>query len=308
MTLFQRIKRRIVESAPALEVSEIFPPLEVEIGDYRSLLRGRVLNAGAGNRDLSALVDGELTNQDIPQGLHNANIHIYSPLHDIPRPDGYFDVVFCNAVLEHVANPEDVMCEFARICRPGGALYLCVPFMQPEHKDPTDFQRYTADGLAALARRHGFDVRAIEAVHNIYTTFAWLIIAWLSHRRCVRNALLRWIFYPLLRRLCRRSNEQVFAAASTYRLIATRGNPSLEAAVMQAVREVAPGYGGPLDPATPLGSEGVGLDSVGFLELVLAVEKCSGVHLRDASLTATALASPGSLVRHLEECKRATHD
>jgi SAM-dependent methyltransferase len=226
MTLIQTIKNRIIESAPTLEVSEIFPPLEAEIGDHRSLLRGRVLNAGAGNRDLSALVEGELTNQDIPAGLHNADIHIHSPLHDIPRPDGYFDVVFCNAVLEHVANPEEVMREFARVCRPGGVLYLCVPFMQPEHKDPTDFQRYTADGLAALARRHGFEVRTVEPVHSVYTTFAWLVIAWLSHSRCARNALLKWVFYPLLRRLCRTSREQVFAAASTYRLIATRATAS----------------------------------------------------------------------------------
>ena len=59
----------------------------------------------------------------------------------IPFEDDYFDAIICNAVLEHVADPQAVMAEFARVCRPGGFLYLAVPFMQPEHPDPTDFQR-----------------------------------------------------------------------------------------------------------------------------------------------------------------------
>jgi SAM-dependent methyltransferase len=203
--------------------AEIFPSLEEELGNRKDLLRGRVLNAGAGNRDLSGLVEGELTNQDIPQGLHNANIHIYSPLHEIPRADGFFDVVFCNAVLEHVENPEQVIAEFARVCRPGGVLYLCVPFLQPEHKDPTDFQRYTADGLIALVQRHGFAVETVEAVHNVYTTLAWLVLRWLSASGCLRNVLLNWVLFRPLRHLSRHGKEQVFATASAYRVLARRG-------------------------------------------------------------------------------------
>ncbi len=208
--------------SPSLPVADIFPSLEDELEGFRHLLKGRVLNAGAGNRDLSAWVEGELTNQDIPQGLHNANIHVFSPLHDIPREDGFFDVIFCNAVLEHVKNPEEVIAEFARVCRPGGLLYLAVPFIQPEHKDPTDFQRYTADGLTVLVEKHGFAVEQLEPVHNIYTTLAWIIICWLSQEQSFRNLVLRWLLYPLLRHLCTHSREQVFAAASTYRLVARR--------------------------------------------------------------------------------------
>jgi SAM-dependent methyltransferase len=208
--------------AGTMQVSELFPSLEREIGPWRKLLKGRVLNAGAGNRDLSPMVEGELTNQDIPQGLHNANIHIYSPLHRIPREDGYFDTVFCNAVLEHVINPEEIVAEFSRVCRPGGHLYLSVPFLQPEHKDPTDYQRYTADGLAALVSRHGFRSLAVEPVHNIYTTLGWITVAWLSFSDCRRNLLLRRLLYPLLRHLSIYSKEQVPAAASAYRVIAVR--------------------------------------------------------------------------------------
>jgi SAM-dependent methyltransferase len=207
---------------PRLTAAEIFPPLEEEFAPYKHLFVGKVLNAGAGHRDISHLIQGELFNQDIPHGLHNANIHIYSPLHQIPKPDGFFDAIICNAVLEHVENPEEVVAEFARVCKPGGALYLGVPFLQPEHKDPTDFQRYTADGLAKLAERHGFSVERVEAVHNIYTTLAWIISYWLSAANSLRNYFLKLVLYPLLRWGCRHSKEQIFAAASCYRLIGRR--------------------------------------------------------------------------------------
>jgi SAM-dependent methyltransferase len=207
---------------PQLTPNLIFPPIEAEFTPYKHLFIGKVLNAGAGHRDISHLINGELFNQDIPHGLHNANIHIYSPLHEIPKPDGFFDAIICNAVLEHVENPEEVIAEFARVCRPGGALYLGVPFLQPEHKDPTDFQRYTADGLTKLAERHGFSVERVEAVHNIYTTLAWIISYWLSAANSLRNYFLKLVLFPLLRWGCRHSHEQIFAAASCYRLIGRR--------------------------------------------------------------------------------------
>jgi SAM-dependent methyltransferase len=125
-------------------MAEIFPPIERELGPYRHLFTGRVLNAGAGSRDISHLVEGELFNQDIKAAPH---IHYESPLHEIPVEDDFFDAIICNAVLEHVENPERVLAEFGRVCKPSGVLYLCVPFMQPEHLDPTDYQRYTIDGL-----------------------------------------------------------------------------------------------------------------------------------------------------------------
>lgn len=219
------LRQRILDSPrlnPPMQDADLFHPLAQELGQHAALLKGRVLNAGAGNRDISAFVEGELTNQDIPQGLHNANIHILSPLHEIPREDGYFDVIFCNAVLEHVSNPDEIVAEFARVCRPGGHLYLAVPFMQPEHKDPTDFQRYTADGLVALVQRHGFVAEKVEPLHNVYTTLGWLVCSWLSASRCLRNVLLNWLLFQPLRYLSQHGREQVFATASAYRVIARR--------------------------------------------------------------------------------------
>lgn len=216
---FLKLDRR----SPRLTVPEIFPPIEEELGPYRQYFTGNVLNAGAGNRDLSHLVEGKLFNQDIPAGIHNANIHILSPLHQIPKEDGFFDAIICNAVLEHVENPEQVLAEFKRVCKPGGVLYLCVPFMQPEHRDPTDFQRYTIDGLQRQVRLHGFEVIEANGVHSVYTTLAWIIIEWLSAEpKTIRTFLLKRFFFPFLRKRCRTGKLHVHSLASAYRVVARR--------------------------------------------------------------------------------------
>lgn len=208
--------------APKLTVPEIFPPIEEEFAPYRQYFKGNVLNAGAGNRDIRPLVEGKLFNQDIPTGLHNANIDIYSPLHRIPVEDGFFNAIICNAVLEHVENPEEVMAEFARVSAPGGALFLCIPFMQPEHCDPTDYQRYTIAGLRRLVEKHGFAVEKIEGVHSVYTTLAWIFIEWLNSRNSFSHFLLKVFFFPYLRRKIRTSRFHVHSLASAYRTLAIR--------------------------------------------------------------------------------------
>lgn len=200
----------------------IWPDLENEIGTWKKYLKGRCLNAGAGNRDISHLVDGELINQDIESGLHNENIDIYSPLHNIPVDDKAFDSIICNAVLEHVDNPEEVMDEFYRVLRPEGFLYLCVPFLQPYHPDPTDYQRYTHDGLVALAEKHGFKVLEIEPVHSVFHTLSWIIEVWLRPKRSLKHRILKSILFPVLRNRTRSSSEKVMEVASGFRLIATR--------------------------------------------------------------------------------------
>lgn len=205
--------------------SVLFPTLADEIGAHAALLDGEVLNAGSGNRDLRSLVPGRVHNQDIAEGLHNDDVDILSPLDDIPVDDGFFDAIFCNAVLEHVANPEEIMAEFARVCKPGGTLYLCVPFMQPEHLDPTDFQRYTIDGLSLLAERHGFEVQQAEGVHNVYVTLGWVALRWLGASDRPHFRLARRLIFPWLVRKAHTSTLHVRELASANRVIARRREP-----------------------------------------------------------------------------------
>jgi SAM-dependent methyltransferase len=208
-----------MRDVPELTMEEIFPPIERELGPYRHHFKGKILNAGAGQRDISSLVEGELYNQDIKPAPH---IDIEAPLDEIPVEDGFFDTIICNAVLEHVEDPDGVLNEFHRVCRPGGLLYLTVAFMQPEHLDPTDFQRYTLDGLKTLVASHGFEITDDGGVHSVWTTLAWIVREWLVNKRTLRAAALRRVLYPYLRRKCRTSDAYIHSLASAYRVIGVK--------------------------------------------------------------------------------------
>ena len=71
---------------------------------------------------------------------------------NIPLVDGSVDTVTCNAVIEHVSNPADLLAEMYRVLAPGGYVQLMVPFVFPFHAYPSDYQRYSTMGILELTR------------------------------------------------------------------------------------------------------------------------------------------------------------
>jgi SAM-dependent methyltransferase len=51
-------------------------------------------------------------------------------LTDIPLPTGYFDVIYCSHVLEHIPDDRRAMQELYRVLRPGGWAILQVPVLR----------------------------------------------------------------------------------------------------------------------------------------------------------------------------------
>ena len=82
------------------------------------------------------------------------------------------DIVICQAVLEHVTHPQDVIDEMYRILKSGGRLYIYVPFIHGYHAKPgkyDDYWRFTKSGLTHLLCQ--FSKIRIEPVGGIMTAF-----------------------------------------------------------------------------------------------------------------------------------------
>ncbi len=78
------------------------------------------------------------------------NVDLVGDAHNIPILDASVDSIVCNAVLEHVGNAERVVAEMIRVLRPGGLLYAEMPFMFFFHGYPSDFRRFTREGVRRL--------------------------------------------------------------------------------------------------------------------------------------------------------------
>lgn len=81
---------------------------------------------------------------------------------------------------------------------------------------------------------------------------------------------------------------------------------SLARIVVEVVRDQAGGSPTEVREDTPLGIGGLGIDSIGCLELVLELERRTGIPLRDEHLTAESLATPGSLIEHMHRSGRVS--
>jgi len=57
-----------------------------------------------------------------------------------------------------VQNPVSAVAEMGRVLRPGGYIHIVVPFNQPFHAYPSDFQRWTIPGVEELLTAARCDV------------------------------------------------------------------------------------------------------------------------------------------------------
>ena len=72
---------------------------------------------------------------------------------ELRYPDGEFDFVCSDQVLEHVeADPFAAIEETRRVLRPGGIAVHTTVFMYPVHGAPGDFWRFTPNALRYLCR------------------------------------------------------------------------------------------------------------------------------------------------------------
>jgi SAM-dependent methyltransferase len=76
--------------------------------------------------------------------------------------DGAVDAVLSTQVLEHVADVQAYLREAYRVLRPGGLVFCSTHGAFILHRHPTDFRRWTIDGLRYELEQAGFVVERVE--------------------------------------------------------------------------------------------------------------------------------------------------
>ena len=111
----------------------------------KAKVKSKILNLGSGTKQLRK----DNINLDIEPFK---NVNIVGDGSNLPILSNSFDVVICQAVLEHLKEPKDVIKEIYRVLKIGGLIYIEVPFIQGYHADPDDYQRFTLRGLEYLLK------------------------------------------------------------------------------------------------------------------------------------------------------------
>lgn len=122
---------------------------------------GIVLDAGSGHQRYKPFFEDCLyIAQEHPQaGKVNKGINNYDILCDvrtIPIKNDTVDAVLSTSSFEHFEFPQEFVNESYRVLKPGGSLWINVPFTHPEHEIPYHFQHPTRYGLMRHFRHAGF--------------------------------------------------------------------------------------------------------------------------------------------------------
>jgi SAM-dependent methyltransferase len=82
----------------------------------------------------------------------------------LPIADDSVDFVVSFQVLEHVRNVPGYLSTIRRVLRKGGSMFLSTHGVWPYHPHPTDYWRWTRDGLHVTLEDAGFKVRRMTAL------------------------------------------------------------------------------------------------------------------------------------------------
>jgi SAM-dependent methyltransferase len=105
----------------------------------------------------------------------NENIDFVCKLDNIPRPSGYYNVVLCTEVIEHVEYPDKVITEMYRVLKKGGKLFLTCPQSWMVHQAPYNYYYFVYYGLESLVKNAGFKKYKITPMGGYYWFLADVI-------------------------------------------------------------------------------------------------------------------------------------
>ena len=137
-------------------------------------LHGRLLDIGCGDMlDRIGFTPGEeYIGVDITRSKYTK---LLVDIHKLPFKNESFDSCICNAVLEHIREPEVALSECHRVLRRGGGvMWVSVPFLQPIHAK-YDFRRFTGQGLTYEVEKAGFHVDWLHGGYGVVDNVEYLL-------------------------------------------------------------------------------------------------------------------------------------
>ncbi|MBP9773597.1 MAG: class I SAM-dependent methyltransferase [Candidatus Peribacteraceae bacterium] len=107
--------------------------------------KSTLLNIGSGVHTFTANV----LNVDI---FYYKGVDIVADATRLPLADNSIDGIICESLLEHVPDPNAIMADMLRVLKPGGQMYIVVPFVYPFHACPNDFYRWSQTGVQEMCK------------------------------------------------------------------------------------------------------------------------------------------------------------
>ncbi len=160
---------------------------------------GKLLDVGCGKQPYRSLFKGVTTYVGVDVAGSPHDLPPGTVLFDgarLPFGEASFDACVASEVLEHARDPQALLRECSRVLRPGGQLFVTVPFVFPQHEIPHDYRRLTRFGLEALLGDAGFENVRVEPLGGYSAAVAHVLGLYAAHR--LNRYFLRFWCFPLV--------------------------------------------------------------------------------------------------------------
>lgn len=127
----------------------------------------------------------------------------------IPMDDETVDCIMATELLEHCPQPEAVMKEMLRVLKPGGMVFLTVPFLWNLHLVPYDEYRYTPFSLNRHLSSAGFKNIELNALGGVDASLAQMLGIWLQRKTLnrVMRVALSVLILPVMKLLIKQDSK-----------------------------------------------------------------------------------------------------
>lgn len=162
---------------------------------------GSVLDLGCG----AEILEGTTARMDYARSVAT---NVLGDARHLPFADGTFSLVVCKSVLEHVRDYRLAIAEITRVVRPGGELWVEIPWLYMAHPDDSegvhDYMRLSATAydfefpqFERIAQGSAFGAGSMLSL--ILPEYFALFFSMRNHSALYNNLrnILLWVFYPL---------------------------------------------------------------------------------------------------------------
>ena len=130
-----------------------------------------ILNVGSGVHRY----DAQMVNIDM---YPYKEVDVVGDATALPFLDNSFDGALCEYLLEHVTKPDLVMREILRVLKPGGEVFITVPFVYAFHACPHDYYRWSIMGVKELCKEG--DIRIVYSRSGPTSALVSALVTWCS--------------------------------------------------------------------------------------------------------------------------------
>jgi len=141
---------------------------------------GRLLDIGCGRKPYAEIFAPQISWYIGIDRDSKSEADVCADVAHLPFPTKTFDTVLSTQVLEHVADPEAVVREAARVLNAKGVLILTVPHICRVHGAPFDYQRYTKFGVIKLLESCNLEPVVIQEMGGFWIMCAYMLTFYIA--------------------------------------------------------------------------------------------------------------------------------